>query len=242
MNEIFSIENTFVAFFQDFFEKQYNFTGNLNTLHYTLDNLSDKDKMYNQQIHIIGKDDRNSIFIKDFHHYVDHDFRFHTIYHEFMKTFIIQLFPNEKSLVIQKTPNLRISFPNTTAIGRHEKDMNNEVIGAHCDSDFGHHFTEMNFIIPITEMFESNSIYYEPYIDSKLPFTDFMNLRLQTDQLFMGKLNKLIHYNKINTTGVTRLSLDFRVIPHSLYITFESDFQNTKFELGKHYYELLDII
>jgi len=240
MIRIFSIDNKFISFFQDFFKKQYNFKDGLNRLH-TLDNLCEQDKIYNTQIHIIGKDDRNSIFIKDFHTYLDYDIYFYSIYHEFIQTNIIQLFPNEKSLVIQKTPNLRISFPNATAIGRHEENINSNIIGAHTDSDFGHHFTEVNFIIPITEMFESNSVYYEPFINSGLPFTDFLNLRLKTNEFFIAKLNKLIHYNKINNTGFTRLSLDFRVIPFSLYKTFETDFKNTKFELGKSYYKLMDV-
>ena len=131
-------------------------------------------------------------------------------------------------------PNLRISFPNLTAIGKHKHD-NDDVIGIHKDSDFGHHEDEINFIIPITDMFETNSLYYEPCIHSNVSTDDFLNLKLNTNEYFIGKFNKLLHFNKINKTGYTRMSLDFRIIPYENYMKNINYFENTKFELGKYY-------
>jgi hypothetical protein len=87
-------------------------------------------------------------------------------------------------------------------------------------------------------MFCSNSIYYEPEIDSNINYNDYLNLTLNTDTFFMEKFNKLKHYNKINNTNVTRISLDLRVIPYSKYMEYKDFFINTKFDIGKYYIAL----
>ena len=87
-------------------------------------------------------------------------------------------------------------------------------------------------------MFETNSLYYEPTIDSNIDLNNYLNLELNTDSIFMEKFNKLNHYNKINTTKVTRISLDIRIIQYSKYMENINYFNNTKFELGKYYIEI----
>ena len=87
-------------------------------------------------------------------------------------------------------------------------------------------------------MFCTNSIYYEPEIDSNINYNDYLNLILNTDTFFTEKFNKLKHYNKINTTNVTRISLDLRVIPYSKYMEYKDFFINTKFDIGKYYIAL----
>ena len=67
-------------------------------------------------------------------------------------------------------------------------------------------------------MFDTNSIYYEKTIDSNGDLNDYNNLKLDTNEYFQGYFNKLYHYNKINKTEKTRISLDFRIIPYSKYI------------------------
>ena len=117
-----------------------------------------------------------SIFIQKYHEFVDSDPIFFKIYHNFILKHIKPLFPNEKKLVIQKTPNLRISFPYLTAIGKNKEDPEN-IIGLHCDSDFGHHFEEINFIVPITNMFCTNSIYYEPITNNNYTDEEIQNIK-----------------------------------------------------------------
>jgi hypothetical protein len=241
---VFSMKNKnpFCSYFEKLYDKLYGFRESLDLLHKILDDLPSADREYNTSIHTIGKDDRRSVFIQDFHHDVDYDYSFRSIYYKFIDTHMRDHFPGEEKLLIQRTPNLRISFPNTTAIGKHAQSASNDVVGLHRDADFGHHFTETNFIIPITDMYESNSLYYEPTIHSSLVFEAYTNLRMTTDQYFMGCLNQLKHYNKINTTRRTRMSLDFRVIPFSSYEAHLDDFMGTKFEAGKQYYTLYQLI
>jgi hypothetical protein len=233
---IHKIDNKLLPILKTFFQKEYDFNDELDKIHNLLitDKLSEKEKEFHNEIKKIGVDDRNSVFIQKFHTYVDKFPEFNEAYFSFLKTNIVPLFSNEEKLVVQKTPNLRISFPNLTAIGKRDTDVDN-VIGFHSDSDFGHHETEINFVIPITKMFDTNSFYYEPCINSSVSYEDYCNLKLDTDEMVMAYFNKLKHYNKINHTGSTRISFDIRIIPYSKYMENIKYFEGTKFELGKYY-------
>jgi len=236
---IHKIENNLIPALKIFFKSSYEFEDDLNKLHTLLltNKLSDKDKDFYSEIKRLGINDRDSVFIRDFHSYVDSCSNFNEEYLYFLKSNIVSFFPEEEKLVIQKTPNLRISFPNLTAIGKKENDNCNSdsIIGLHCDSDFGHHSSEINFVVPITEMFDTNSIYYEPSVGSNLLVEDYENLKLNTNEICKAYFNKLKHYNKLNSTGVTRISFDFRVIPYSKYQENLDYFKGTKFELGSYY-------
>jgi hypothetical protein len=234
---IYNFKNNFVEILQDLFKNKYNYMDELKYFHkiLDLDVLSDLDKQSNKVLKEIGKD-RNSIFLKDFHNFIDNNKSFNEVYYKFITEYIKPLFTNtsEDKLIVQKTPNLRISFPNLTAIGKFSYETGS-VIGLHKDSDFGHHEEEINIIIPLTNMFDSNSLYYEPTPDSKISTNDYLNLNVNTNEFFVEKLNKLLHFNKINDTGLTRLSLDLRIIPYDKYMKNIDVFTNTKFELGKYY-------
>jgi hypothetical protein len=226
-------KNPFIPLLESCFFKEYNYTGSLDKLHTILDTLPIDKKEECIKIYTIGKDDRRNIFIRNFHQMVDESEQFSRIYHAFMRKYVEPLFDGDK-IVIQKTPNIRFSFPESAAIGKHANETK-EIIGYHCDSDFGHHFTEMNFIVPVTKMFGTNSVYYEPFVDSSIAICNYENLVLSPLQFFQGYLNKQRHYNKLNLTNKTRISFDLRVIPYKKYMEHLSDFQGTKFELGKYY-------
>jgi hypothetical protein len=230
-------DNNFEHILKKMYIEKYNFIDELKYFHTILDsNIFNKEQI--KDINIIkelGKD-RSSIFIDDYHEFIDNNTFFNDTYYEFIETYIKPIYGIENKIVIQKTPNLRISFPNLTAIGKHKnEDETNNVIGIHKDSDFGHHEDEINIIIPITEMFETNSIYYEPSIESNISTDNYINLNLNTNEFFIVKFNRLLHFNKINKTGFTRISLDFRIIPYDKYMNNLDYYKNTKFELGKYY-------
>ena len=67
-------------------------------------------------------------------------------------------------------------------------------------------------------MFDTNSIYFEKTVNSNENPENYKNLYLDTNEYFQGYFNKLYHFNKINKTSKTRISLDFRIIPYSKYI------------------------
>lgn len=93
----------------------------------------------------------------------------------------------------------------------------------------------MNFIIPITPMFDTNSIYYEPHPNSNIDPLDYNNMVVSTNEFVQAYFNKMKHCNRINKTNKTRISFDIRVIPYSKYMENLADFKGTKFELGKYY-------
>jgi len=239
MTSIFPFTNPFIDLLQKAFSQEFNYEGKLDELHSLLetDKLQDVDKQSLCSMKKIGVNDRDSVLIKAFHKFADSNPIFIDTYLDFLRTYIKPMFSTEERLVVQATPNIRISLPNFTAIGAYENDKD-ETIGLHSDSDFGHFEGEINFVIPITNMFDSNSIYYEPFVNSNVDYRYYRSINLQENEFCMAYFNKLKHYNKRNSTGKTRISFDLRVIPYSKYIENYTFFENTKFELGKYFITL----
>jgi len=233
---IHQFNNHFENIIKQVYKEKYDFQNELHNLHYILNApsfIETKEDML--KLKVLGKNDRESIFYESYHTFIDTNKIFNDVYCQFINDYIKPMFSDGGSIVIQKTPNIRISFPNSTAIGKREQETGDDIIGLHKDADFGHHEDEINIVIPITNMFDTNSIYYEPVPYSNEPTDSYINLKLNTDEFFVGEFNKLLHYNRINTTGVTRISLDLRVIRYDDYMRNIKSFENTKFELGKYY-------
>jgi hypothetical protein len=239
MTSIFPFTNPFIELLHQAFLQEFHYEGNLDELHSLLqtDKIQDTDKQSLCSMKKIGVNDRDSVLIKAFHKFVDSNPIFNETYLQFLRTYIKPMFSSEEKLVVQATPNIRISLPNFTAIGAYENDKE-EVIGLHSDSDFGHFEGEINVVIPITKMFDSNSIYYEPFVNSNVDYRYYRSMNLQEHEFAMAYFNRLKHYNRKNYTGKTRISFDIRVIPYSKYIANYSFFENTKFDLGKYYITL----
>ena len=234
--QIHSFNNPFPKIIEQVFAEAYKYTGRLDELHQLLElphYLTEEEKNYHRHLHEWSKD-RNSIFVKKFHEFVDKNAIFNETYYHFLRSQIIPLFPDETKLVVQKTPNIRFSLPENAAIGFDPNDPDS-IVGLHCDSDFGHRAIEMNFVVPITPMFGTNSIYYEPRMNSNVHPLQFENLVLEPNEFVQAYFNKIRHCNRINKTDRTRISFDIRVIPYSKYQEYLADFKGTKFELGKYY-------
>jgi hypothetical protein len=116
----------------------------------------------------------------------------------------------EREFLVQREPSFRVHLPNNTALGRLPAD--DEKIGLHCDADYNHPAEEINFVLTITGQADTNSFYVEsaPGKGNYLPVT------LQYGEVFRFYGNQCRHYNRVNQTGATRISLDFRVIPGAL--------------------------
>ena len=139
------------------------------------------------------------------------------LYYTFVRNEVAKLFPNETYLVIQKDPQFRVCCPEKTALGRKCTDDTTK-IGLHCDADYCHPPQERNFIIAVTEMWESNSV----FIESLPNKGDFQPLKLHWNEYAMFDGNRCRHHNMVNKTGQSRVSLDFRVIPFSEYDPYYS--------------------
>jgi hypothetical protein len=232
---VYNFDNTIYDFYSkigSIYMEKYKSLKSLEKIHKLLstDNLSEKDKEYYKSIPIFGETDRTSVFVKDFYKAWDTDYSFLSMYLNFMTTYVKPLFPKETKLLIQKTPNIRFHLPGCTNIGKRPSDPTPNIIGLHNDREFGHPEEEINLIIPITEMYNTNSLFYEDnntYKDLKLNRNEFASLYL----------NKLKHYNCINKTDITRVSFDIRVLPYSKYNVYNTSSATTKskFEPGDYY-------
>jgi len=126
------------------------------------------------------------------------------LYYDFIHTYIFPLFPDETALVIQKDPGISICV---SALG---EDPPSRI---RCDADYNHPAQEINFIIAVTEMWDTNSI----FIESEPGKGDFADLKLASNKFHMFWGNKCRQYDKINISGQSRISMEFRVIPYSKY-------------------------
>jgi len=132
----------------------------------------------------------------------------------------------DEDIIYQKWPTFRVHLPNNLAVG-----------AWHTDAEFNHPEGEINFILPITRMFESNTVITE----SEPGLRDFKQVELEPGELFVFNGNKCMHGNLPNKTGSTRISLDFRVLKKSDYSSEKNKSSittNTKFVVGEYYERL----
>ena len=155
-----------------------------------------------------------------------------TLYMEFLKESILPLF-NEEKLVVQKEPSFRVHLPNNTALGKRSDQSDEEIIGMHCDGDYGHPSEEINFMLSITGQEGSNSCYIETTPNKG----NFFPVKISKGEFVSFYGNRCRHYNIKNTTGKTRVSFDFRVIPFSHYKESNSAAVHSKraFKIGDYY-------
>jgi len=191
-HKIFSYNSTrfmFLEYFQNLFnEKQ------LDMLHLkSNDYINVKDMI--EMGHLSDIDtDLHKIFYND----IKSNNTFKIIYCKFIKEIHDKFFPNEQHIIYQSYPSIRIQF------------MKSKTIPPHKDSDqlSNHPIGEKNFLIPITKMKNTNSIYIESFPDKK----DFESIELDYGELFYFNGNMCTHYNNENEEGKLRISLDFRII------------------------------
>jgi hypothetical protein len=120
--------------------------------------------------------------------------QFQLYYRRFIAQFIAPLF-NYEPLVFQAVPTFRVQQPHNLAVGEF-----------HRDSDYNHPLTEVNFWVPLTRAGHTSSVFIEEV--GGFPVNPTLN---PGDLLIFDGAN-LRHGNKINLTGKTRVSFDFRVI------------------------------
>ena len=142
-----------------------------------------------------------------------------------------------ESFLYQKTPSFRIHLPGMMAVSEF-----------HCDTDenYNHPIGEINFIMPLTDMWDTNAVWAE----SERMKGDYRPMNTNFGQLLKFNGNMCRHGNKTNQTSKTRASFDFRVLPISCTpvkgmnpVKFNSGsvYTKAKWEAGG-YYKLYDKI
>ena len=124
---------------------------------------------------------------------------FQAIYRRFVASLLGDEAP---AYLYQAIPSFRVHLPDNVATGNFHKD-----------SDFGHPLEEVNFLVPLTPMAGSNSV----WIESEPGARDMMPVTLSVGQYIRFHGAALLHGSHPNQTGRTRVSFDFRILPKAAY-------------------------
>jgi len=153
--------------------------------------------------------------------------KFHKTYDNFIINEIKPII--EEDFIVQYQPSFRVHLPNNQCIHKWHYDS---------DSDHHHPDGEINFHLAITDTFNTNAL----WVESEPAKKDYKPMELKSNEYVQFNGNKCTHGNKINTTGFTRISFDFRILPRKLYDkrnTLTSLTSNSKFVIGSYYKEYL---
>ena len=161
------------------------------------------------------------------------------LYQSFVKNVVLPVFNCEDiEFIVQKEPSFRVCPPNNTALGfRPNMGDPEDKVGLHCDSDYGHPEGEINFILTFGNQYENNSCYVETMPNSN----NFVSLQMKYGEFIGFYGNRCRHFNKVNDTGISRVSIDFRVMPLSKYdfnCVAESLHSKRKFLIGDYYIKM----
>jgi len=174
----------------------------------------------------VSDDSKTSFHTKFYDKYRDGWTEMQNLYDAFVKHICIKQGDFGDDILYQKFPTVRFHIPGNVAVGAFHKD-----------ADFNHPQGEVNFIIPITNSDGNASVWVETEVDSEV----FEPMHLVVGGLIEFNGNKLTHGNKVNDTGKTRVSMDFRILPYSEYVPNEENTsmtKGTKFKEGEYYNRL----
>lgn len=99
-------------------------------------------------------------------------------------------------VVYQAKPSLRVQPPGSIGIRKHR------------DAEYHHQAGEINWWLPITDCYDSNTLQLESAPD----LGDFKPLNLKVGQVARFWGNQCLHETLLNETSITRVSFDFRVV------------------------------
>jgi len=142
------------------------------------------------------------------------------LYDKFVHNVIRPLY-NEK-IIYQAIPTFRVCYPGNIAVGEFHKDKH------YRNRDWAEKVEELNYFLPITDAFDTNTIWAESEEDKG----DFSPMNCKYGEMMQWDGSNLMHGNKLNETGKCRISVDFRVIKKSKYIESDHETINTKIKFG----------
>jgi hypothetical protein len=122
------------------------------------------------------------------------------LYEQFLRDVIGPRYGED--LCVQRVPTFRVHYPGAVAVREY-----------HRDSDYHHDPATINFWLPLTPAFGTNTIWIESAPDS----ADFAPVELVPGQVLRFDAVRLTHGNQSNDTPATRVSFDFRVLPLRRY-------------------------
>lgn len=149
-------------------------------------------------------------------------------YHKFIKNEMQNIFPDEKFIIYQTRPTYRVHEKNNLSVGEWHRDSQDK---------YFHYLNTINFYLPFTELTETNTIWMCKNMNDNTN-ENIEPIIINQNQFTSNYLAGVLHGNKLNTSDKTRLSIDFRIIPGSLYndsdMTHISS-SNRKLKIGDYY-------
>lgn len=126
------------------------------------------------------------------------------------------------SIVYQTVPTFRVQIPGNLSVGEF-----------HTDKDYNHGEEEINWWIPVTRAYGTNTVWIESEPNKK----DYQPYELGPGQALIFSGANLSHGNKVNDTPHTRVSLDFRVVPARDFKSrdTESMIRKLKMDIGGYF-------
>ena len=123
------------------------------------------------------------------------------VYRRFIHEWVVPQLGNV-ALLYQRKPILRVVLPDSVP-----------PTAMHCDADYYHDANELNYWVPLTPVWGTNSLWSEsaPGVGDFAPFVASAGEAVR----FYG--NRCRHYTLGNDSGGVRVSFDFRVIPFHLF-------------------------
>jgi hypothetical protein len=171
--------------------------------------------------------DQNTILHDKFYKEMKKE-EFTELYQGFVREFISKLdMLGGEEILYQTFPSFRIHQPNNIAVGQY-----------HRDSDFGHNTHEINFWLPFTNAWDTNTVWIG---DPDSNEHECMEVNYGQVSYFDGANS--LHGNKDNLTGKSRMSIDFRIFPMKYYNQQDQEqtetlTQKKKFVIGEYWSEL----
>jgi hypothetical protein len=142
------------------------------------------------------------------------------LYERFLREWLAPRY--DEDICVQRVPSFRVHYPHATA----SREF-------HRDSDYNHQPGTVNYWMPLTEAFETNSV----WIETEPGAEEFHPVRLTPGHILRFDALRLKHGSLPNETGLSRVSFDFRVIPLSShrYSGLRSGSSGVPLELGGYY-------
>lgn len=199
----------------DYNKEQFSFRETLEEILET-ENLEKIHKLEKYDFFVRGTD-QSTKWHKLFYSNLD---KFLPVYNKFIYEFIKPIF--NENIVYQKVPTFRTQLVNNLG-----------VFEFHKDKAYKHNQEEINFYLPFTDAYDTNTIWVESQEDKG----DYAPMNVLYGQTVMWNGCHLMHGNKENKTLNTRVSCDFRVIPLSKYQEDDgsSIYTKMKFVVGEYY-------
>lgn len=154
-------------------------------------NLSQLDNIFVDQ-KITKENNQSTEYHKRFYNSLDNDNRLKSLYDDFISNVIKNLFDEE--IIYQVTPTFRLQAIDNVS-----------VFAFHKDTEYGHSDKTINFFLPITKCYDTNALWVESG-------SSFEPMECDYGDLITFDAVNLLHGNKVNKTGKSRISLDFRVM------------------------------